>query len=231
MRIKSQKEEINKLVTNILSMKLLNAINCMINDYSFLYNKEELLLLKKALSKIESYRDIETINTIEEEFKPLVFRTWEYEEEQGNSFVHWLKKDKINNSNPIISTTFGNVDTFCNSVIGVKYKTDINGFLGACEKDGATIIESNDKQSIYTIKTLEDGRVVNSYNLSTPIYTPKQAMENLNNNYKSKHNEILLDAKYATPIEIICIDDDLIYLADEISKKHNIPFQSNAKMI
>ena len=36
---------------------------------------------------------------------------------------------------------------------------------------------------VYTIKTLDDGRVVNSYNLSTPIITPKQAIDNQNNDY------------------------------------------------
>ena len=57
-------------------------------------------------------------------------------------------------------------------------------------------------------------------------------MENYNSNYKSKHNEIILDAKYAIPVEIICIDDDFIDLANEISKKYSIPFpkvQSNFK--
>ena len=75
------------------------------------------------------------------------------------------------------------------------------------------------------VKILEDERVVNSYNLSTPIITPKQTIDSKNNNYKSKHNEIILDAKFATPLEIVCIDDNYIDLAIELSNKYNIPFR------
>ena len=225
MRVIKKNKEINVIIINKLSIKILEAIKSMIKDYRFLYNVEELALLNKMLSWISSTQNIEVINTIEEQLKSLVFKTWEYEEKQGNNYIHWLKNNKINSNNPIISTTFGNVDSFCNSVIGIKYTTDIRGFIAACKKDAAVVIESKNNKSMYTIKILEDERVVNSYNLSTPIITPKQTIDSKNNNYKSKHNEIILDAKFATPLEIVCIDDNYIDLAIELSNKYNIPFR------
>ena len=223
MRVKKN-NEVNETIINRLSIRILEGIKSMIRDYDFLYNNEELDLLKRMLSKISSTQSIEVINEIEYQLKGLVFKTWEYEEKQGSSFIHWLKNDMINSENPVISATFGNVEPFCDSVVGIKYSTNIKGFLGACEKDAAVVVESSDKESIYTIKTLDDGRVVNSYNLSTPIITPKQAIDNQNNDYKSKHNEIVLDANYVTPVEIICLDNKFSDLAIEISKKYNIPY-------
>ena len=77
---------------------------------------------------------------------------------------------------------------------------------------------------------LGNDKVVNSYNLATPIITPKQATSESENTYQSKHNEIILDARYVIPIKIICIDDRFIDLAKSISEENNIPFDNNRKM-
>ena len=196
----------------------------MIQDYAFLYNDEELLLLRNMLEMINSSQNIDTINLVEEKLKGLAFKTWEYDESQGNHFIHWLKKDTLNTKNPIISSTFGDVESFCNSVVGIRYKTNIHGFLGACEKDAGVIVEESNRQSIYTIKVLDDGRVVNSYNLGTTIMTPKIAMDTENNDYKSKHNEIILDASIAFPVEVVCIDNRYEDVATKISERYGIPY-------
>ena len=214
----------NKLIISKLCIIILEAIKSMIQDYTFLYNDKELKLLKNMLDRIISNQTLDTINYVEKELKKLAFRTWKYEEKQENYFIHWLKNNDLNTKSPIISSTFGEVDPFCNSVIGIRYKTNINGFLGACEKDASVVIEESNQKSIYTIKELNDGRVVNSYNLGTPIITPKLAMNTSNNNYKSKHNEIILDANIAVPIEVICNDENYIDLAIKISKKYKIPY-------
>lgn len=203
---------------------LLKSIKSMLHDYSFLYSTEELFLLKNLFEKISNFQNIDTINLIEKELKEFAFRTWEYEEKQGERFIHWLKDDVLNTSNPVVSSTFGDVEPFCNSVIGISYKTNRDGFLGACEKDAGVVVEENSHHSIYTIKVLEDGRVVNSYNLGTPIMTPKIAVDTHNNDYKSKHNEILLDARIAVPIEVVCVDDCYVELAKSISQRYGIPY-------
>ena len=203
---------------------LLKSIRSMIYDYSFLYSVEELSLLRIMLEKISNSQDVDTINLVEKELKEFAFRTWEYEEKSESHFIHWLKSENLNTSNPTISTTFGDVEPFCNSVVGIRYKTNKDGFLGACEKDAGVVVEENSNQSIYTIKVLEDGRVVNSYNLGTPIMTPKMAMDTRNNDYKSRHNEILLDARIAVPIDVICIDKRYEDLAENVSQKYGIPY-------
>ena len=140
------------------------------------------------------------------------------------------KNDKINLSNPVISATFGNVDSFCNAVIGVKYKVNIDAFIGACEKDAATVIEDKSKKSIYTIMDLDNEKVVNSYNLATSIITPKQTINAEDNTYLSKHNEVLLDRRYAIADKIICIDEKYNDLAKSISLEYDIPFDNSKSM-
>lgn len=219
----------NKFNINKLCIIILESIKSMIQDYFFLYNDEELTVLKNMLNKISSFQTVDTINLVEKNLKELAFRTWEYEEKQGNYFIHWLKNDTLNTENPIVSSTFGNVDPFCNSEIGIRYKTNIKGFLAAREKDAGVVVEENNHHSIYTIKILNDGRVINSYNLGTPIMTPKIAMNTSNNDYKSKHNEIVLDASIAIPVEVICMNNNYTDIAIKISKKYNIQYYQDKK--
>ena len=219
----------NKFNINKLCIIILESIKSMIQDYFFLYNDEELAILKNMLNKISSFQTVDTINLVEKDLKELAFRTWEYEEKQGNYFIHWLKNDTLNTENPIVSSTFGNVEPFCNSEIGIRYKTNINGFLAAREKDAGVVVEEKNHHSMYTIKILNDGRVINSYNLGTPIMTPKIAMNTSNNDYKSKHNEIVLDASIAIPVEVICMNNNYTDIAIKISKKYNIQYYQDKK--
>lgn len=217
------------IVIQKLSKKIIDGITSTLTDYAFLYTEEELKKIISYRNDLEIIKDLEPISYIEDTLKPLIFRTWDYENSKGNDFIHWLKKDKFNKNKKAISSTFGNTDSFCDSVIGVRYAVNLDSFLGACEKDAATLIESSDKKSIYTIGELPNGEVINSYNLATPIITPKQVFSNNKNDYMSKHNEIILDGRYAIPTEIICINDDYNNVANEISIESGIPF-NNTKM-
>ena len=64
MRVKKN-NEVNETIINRLSIRILEGIKSMIRDYDFLYNNEELDLLKRMLSKISSTQSIEVINEIE----------------------------------------------------------------------------------------------------------------------------------------------------------------------
>lgn len=214
----------NALNISRLCILILESIKSMIQDYSFLYSEEEMSLLRRMLERISSHQDLDTVNLVESELKALAFKTWEYEEKKGNHYIHWLKHDVLNTENPVISATFGDVEVFCNSVVGIRYKTTVDGFLGAREKDAGVVVEPPHRQSMFTIKVLDDGRVVNSYNLGTPLMTPKLAMDTSQNDYQSRHNEIMLDASIATPVEVVCNDSYYTDLAIEISHRYGIPF-------
>ena len=214
----------NERIISRLCIIILKSIKSMIHDYAFLYSDEELSLLRNMLEIVNSSQNLDTINLVEKKLKGLSFRTWEYEEKQGSSFTHWLKSDNLNNKNTVISSTFGDVEPFCNSVVGIRYKTNMDGFLGAREKDAGVVVEESHCQSMYTIKVLDDGKVVNSYNLGTTIMTPKIVMDTHNNDYKSRHNEIILDASIAVPVEVVCNDKRYADVAIKISKEYGIPY-------
>ena len=224
MRIKNKNFDKKNIMLNRLANKIFQGIDSMINDYGFLFDKKEIDLFNSYKNILFSNVSHENITKIENELKKYAFRTWKYEFENGNKYISWLKDNIYNLKNPVIFSTFGDVESFCKSVIGIEYDVNFDAFIGACEKDAATMVEGSDRKSIYTIMELDNNRVVNSYNLATPIITPKQATSFTDNTYQSKHNEILLDARYAVPIRIICIDDRFIDIAKNISEEYNIPF-------
>ena len=104
----------NKLIINKLCIIILESIKSMILDYAFLYSDKELDALKNMLDKISTFQTLDTINLVEEELKELAFRTWEYEEKQGNHFIHWLKNDVIKQNQTDTTENFTTVrDYLC----------------------------------------------------------------------------------------------------------------------
>src|SRR5574344_1635652 len=108
-------ESINKLV-NKIQLGIISTLN----DYKFLFGEEELNILKSALLLIKEYLNtksdelLKKVLDLEYSLKPLVFRCFEYEKENGSSYISWLKNDKYNPNKGIVSVTFGNVlNTFC----------------------------------------------------------------------------------------------------------------------
>lgn len=220
---------INKLIANLESI---------INNYSQIYTKEELsLILSSKISLEKIHQDIllsvnltdylETINGVfdlENSLKDLIYKAWLYEESKGYSFISWLKDDKYVDGKEIIYSTFSCdfENNFCDSIIGIKYKVEPDGFIGASEIDGATIILNSDEECIYTIGSV-NGCSINSYNFATKIPSPKLIMDSSMNKYQSKHNEIILNGKYIKPIEIICLSSIGKEIAEELSVKLNVP--------
>lgn len=225
----------NRIICRLLQ-NIDNGIKSMIIDYNELYTSEEITKLKVASNIIEKEivnieqgeinndRIIEILN-YEDTLKELVFRCWETEVENGNEFISWYKYDKTRNLSSVISSTFGNDDSFCNSRYGISFDVELAGFIGACNKDAATIIESPDRQSIYTIGKTQDGKVINSYNLATTIITPIQVFDKSDNTYMSKHNEIILDSKHVRPKSVIYTDENDLEMVNMISKQFNIPIE------
>lgn len=213
---------ISKIVKNIL-----DGIESILFDYHFLFNEDELKVIIDTKKELIYEDDIERISNIESKLKTFAFRTWQYEVEQGNSFIAWLKDGNIKSNKEIISTTFGTTEfPFCDSQLGIKYSVDMNAFIAACPKDAATVIEPSDKKSAFTIDELPNNKVVNSYNFATPIITPKQVLDQSNNDYKTKYNEIILDGRYAKPIGIVCLNDVYSDIANLISSEYGIPVET-----
>ncbi len=222
-------------ITELFS-KIHDGIISMILDYNFLYNHEELDLIRNVLYLIDtenknkkySVENIYKILSCEDYLKPLVYRCWEFENKyQNGKFISWFKNDTLGDMPQVISSTFSsNVkNTFCNARYGIQYDISIDGFLGACNKDAATIIEDPTKASIYTIGKTAEGKVINSYNLSTPIITPAQVLDTSTNEYRSKHNEVILDSRYIQPVCVIYTSSNDLDIVNNIASKYNIPTQ------
>lgn len=216
-----------------LLQKINNGIKSMIYNYTILYNEKELELFNK-ISKLFEYQkqqvennnfnnnDIYLLLKCEDFLKPFIFRSWIYEEKNGHQYISWFKKDKLGNMPQVVSSTFGINNNVCNSRYGINYKVPINAFLGACNKDAATII-TNAENSLYTIGKTSDGKTINSYNLATPIITPIQTFDKKNNQYKFKYNEVILDSRYIEPVSIIYTNNNDLEMVNKIKEKYHIP--------
>lgn len=224
-------KKIIELLTNINF-----GVTSMINDYFQLYTEQEIKtfrdISKIIFSQIQllengiiSIEKIYSVLKYEEYLKPYIFRCWDYHISNGYQYVSWFKNDNFGDMPQIISATFSlnGTESFCDSTYGINYKVFIDGFLGALNRDAATLIEDKSKQSIYTIAFLDNDIIVNSYNLATPIITPKQVLDKRSNTYKSKHNEIILDSRYVQPKSVIYYDNSNLDIVDLISSKYSIP--------
>lgn len=220
-----------RLLTNINY-----GIQSMIKDYNYLYKNDEIEIFNNIIKKIDDMivkvkdnnynnKELYKILDFEDYLKPFVFRCWNYEINNGYKIVSWFKRDKIKDIPSVVSSTFGTDESFCESRYGISFKILIDGFLGACSKDAATILEEKSKASIYTIGCLPDGRVINSYNLATPIITPVQVRNTSFNDYMSKHNEVILDSRFIKPISVVYTSENDRIMVDMISKKYNIPIE------
>lgn len=228
----------NRKIIELLQ-KIREGILSMLHDYLQLYSLEEIkylvtfdVLIKEIIPKIEilavEKEEIERILEQEMYLKSLSFRCWNFAIETGGGygFISWFKNDVLGNMPKVISSTFSKEieDTFCQARYGILYEVSLEGFLGACNKDAATLVEDSSKRSIYTVGVTEEGKVINSYNLATPVITPVQIFIKNDNSYKSKHNEVILDARYIKPVSVIYTNENDLEMVFRISKIYNIPF-------
>lgn len=219
-----------------LFQNIKNGIISALTNYIFLYDNDEvnilndsLLLVNEQINRMKNgnyiLEDISSALLCEDYLKPLIFKCWDFENKNGCQYISWFKNDFLRDMPPVVSATFssGNEDSFCNSRYGINYEVFIDGFLGACNKDAATLIEDSSRNSIYTIGKIADDKVINSYNLATPIITPHQVFDKSSNDYKSKHNEIILDSRFIKPVSVTYTNDDDLEMVYLISSKYKIP--------
>lgn len=233
----------HKKITELLEI-IKDGIVSSLTDYSFLYNEQEQSILIKALDDIKkvftiikdgniSLEELQKVFGYEEILKPLIFKSWEFESSRGAEFIYWFKTDNYKSFENAISTTFSNdfTDSFCGANYGIAFDITIDGFLGACNEDAATMMQDEKFLSIYTIGKTNDHQVINSYNLATPIITPKQVFDKKDNTYHSKHNEIILDARFIKPKYVVFLGDDISEFGQSLAEIYHIPVKNKKENI
>lgn len=220
--------ENSKTIEDLLK-KMYIGVGSIIVDYKDLYSNGELALLtsiktimKNQLNQLEEGTiDEEEINMVlsfEQVLKPFIFRTWNYEERKGAKYIAWQNSDYINEKKQIVLATFSKENQSVNQAnYGIQYHVTLNGFLGANDKDVATLIEKHARASIYTIGTTTNGKVINSYNFATTLMTPR--------NIEKSDYEVILDRRYITPICLIYNDDANLEMLRRVSESYHIPLE------
>lgn len=229
--------KVNK-ITELLT-RMYNGIESAINHYYMIYTSEEIQQLINArddflnvLNNLKNgnynQEEIYRVLRYEDDLKGIIFKSWLYESNDGASFISWHFNDGREKIKPAFSSTFSKDlnDSFCESEYGIEYRVNIDGFLGACEKDASTLIQDRSHQSLFTIGLTEDKKCINSYNLATTLITPIQVFNKNNNDYQSKHNEIILDSRYIQPLHVIYVHDRVKELAEILADEFKIPLKN-----
>lgn len=180
------------------------------NDYTEILSKEEQETIKKTLKEL-------LLNGYDEKFEAAILKilekVWTIELESGEYFIiSWNKYFNPKENGPITFATLSTkefLSSFCNMQEGILYKITWDSIIAACPKDGATLIEEEDKESEYTIGRIGD-KVINSYNKATRLITPKQLLNSEHNNYPSKHNELILSTEHIKAIGPIDLENQKI---------------------
>lgn len=172
--------------------------------------KEQVLSVCKSLLKDYlddlSEDEIEVINNIiinEIDFKkaqvlldPILRKIWNKELSSGKyEIIAWNKRaSNVHTGKGLVKwatiSEVGKPISFCGLTTGSLFEIDYDSILGACLKDGATLVQ--DVVNEYTIAKIGD-KAINSYNGASKLFTPKQLIFDRLNDYRSNHNEIILD--------------------------------------
>lgn len=191
----------------IIKEHLINLCQSLLNDYTEILSKEEQETIKKILGEL-------LLNEYDQKFEfpllQILEKVWTIELESGEYFIiSWNKYFNPKENGPITFATLNTkefLSSFCNMQEGILYKITWDSIIAACPKDGATLIEEEDKESEYTIGKIGD-KVINSYNKATRLVTPRQLIDSEHNNYPSKHNELILNTKHIIAIRPIDLEN------------------------
>jgi len=217
-----------------------SCIETMLTTYSSQFNKEEEQLLVDSLRQIKTYLNfpfstmedrllnLKNLLSLEDLLKPFVLRCWEMDCAKGIQIISWLKDDQYRKKERVISASLKtdyNFNVFCDGIIGISYDVSFSSYLGALFKDAAVIV-SNQEKSLYTLIETED-YIVDSYSMATPLITPYEITRNIP---EGKYCEIVLDARYAVPKNVVYFREEDYDMAESLSKKLGLPIQNlNAK--
>ncbi|MCI8331037.1 MAG: hypothetical protein HFE04_02920 [Bacilli bacterium] len=192
---KGQKVNINQIKTR----QMLELVKSILNHYMNYITFEEL----EKIKEINSSSNL-NIEELERFFTPILQRIWTQELNSGKYIVISWNKYAEPKTEDITFATLSSVDniiSFCNLEEGIECEISWQALIGACPKDGATLIEGKEKKSEYTIGEI-NGKIINSYNFATKFITPIQLISEVPNDYKSKHNELILNTSLIRKIDL-----------------------------
>ena len=186
------------MLKEIRKKQVLNVCKSLLEDYINILTKEEVDTIQRVLNANLSYEEAYDL------LIPIVEKVWNYDLASGEyKVISWTKHPTFKESSKgVIFATISKKDdiiTFCDAVEGMEYAITFKSLIGALEKDGATLFEDKDKVNEYTSAVIKD-RAINSYNGATKLITPKELVGERDIDYKSKHNELILDLRYVKQI-------------------------------
>lgn len=180
-------------ITNLRKKQIYELTNSLLKDYKDVLDENDLNIINSC---VEGKIAFEQQN---EALLPIVRKVWEKELDSGEYiFVSWNKSNYTPTNRSLV--TFATISkrddivSYCNLDEGIQYEVTFDAIIGALNKDGATVIEDESKKNAYTIGII-DGKAINSYNGATKLITPKQLFDSSDNEFRSKHNEVILDSK------------------------------------
>lgn len=179
-------------INSIRKKQVYELTQSLLKDYKDILDQDDLSIINSCINGNMSF------DNQNELLLPIVRKVWDKELESGEYvFVSWNKNVTAPNRSLITFATLSkrdNIVSFCNASDGIEYEVTFDSIVGALEKDAATLIEDESRKNDFTIGII-DGKAINSYNGATKLITPKQLLDSSQNDYKSKHNEIILDSK------------------------------------
>ncbi len=197
-------------ILEIRKNQILELCKYLRNEYDYILTNSELEEIIKIYDNLEKIDiiDFNLINMSTTFLLPIVQRVWE-EELNSNEYIviSWNKHANKIQQSPVTFATLSrknNIISFCGLTEGTEYEINFSSLIGCLNKDGATLIEDESKRNEFTIASIGN-KVINSYNGATKLITPKQLLEQTNNDYHTNYNELILDSaliKEIGPYEI-----------------------------
>ncbi len=190
-------------LNNLRRNQLKNLFMTLLGNYKNYFNEDELQIIYNLFCDFNDGMSLEEAENI---IEPMVRKVWNLDLSSGDyKVISWNKyAGENNNALPVIFATISKKEdliSFCDMEQGIAYDITYDSLIGALQKDGATLIEDKNRMNQYTLGVLED-KVINSYNGATKFITPFQLVsEDRDNDYRSKHNELILDRRYIKKIE------------------------------
>lgn len=189
---------------DILKKQIIELIKSLLTNYFNIISEEEIRIIIDINDNMDSY----SYDVMSQRLEKILKNVWDKELSSGKyRIISWNKYSKPKEKSIITFATLSYNDDiipFCNLDEGIEYKISYDSIIGASPKDGATLIEDKSKIGKYTIGIVGN-KVINSYNHSTRLITPKQLLDLSENNYYSKYNELILDTKLIEEIKQVVI--------------------------
>lgn len=191
-------------IQNLREKQIIDLAKTCLEIYLSYLTKEDIAIIYDVINNLkDNYTDLEN------KLKPIVQKIWDIELASGNYvIVSWQKYANKKENQPITFATISKKEqivSFCNLTEGTMYEISYDALIGALPKDAATLIE--DKENDYTIGKI-GSKAINSYNGATKLITPYQLVQlDANNDYKSKHNELILKTDLIKEIGPFSLDN------------------------